>query len=127
VTAGAAGWPVCWQCARPAQQDLGPSLDPRARLIVCAWEDDHGYARGHGKTLGTLDVAAAQALVDERRRKRLLREHPGHQTASGIHRECPTCQLRGAHLDHIERKRLVAGCRECDTASRRVRSAHVGP
>ncbi len=122
-----AAWPVCWQCARPAQQDLGPSLDPRARLIVCEWQDAQGRTRGHGKTLGTLDVAAATELVESHRRQLLLREHPRHRTASGVHRDCPSCQARGDHLEHVERRRMVDGCAECDKARRRAWSAHVGP
>lgn len=122
----AAAWPVCWQCARPAQQDLGPSLAPRGRVIVCAWEDAQGHPRGHGKTLGTTDAAAAQELVERRRVTRLLREHPRHRTASGVRRDCLRCRERGEHLDHLERRRSVAGCAECDRARSRAGVAHVG-
>ena len=119
-------WPVCLQCARPAQQDLGPALSTGYRVILCAWEDSQGYPRGHGKTLGTYDAGEATTLVESRRIARLTREHPTHRTAWGVHRGCPRCQARGPHLDHLLRNVTADGCRECDVARRRAGTGHVG-
>lgn len=122
----APAWPYCLGCAWPARSDVGPALQTGYRIILCAWEDARGKPRGCGKTLGTLDQAEAVELVERRRRQRLAREHPDHRTASGIHRDCPACAVRGEHLDHLERKRLVSGCAECDQARRRAEPARVG-
>jgi len=121
-----AAWPYCLQCAKPARLDLGPALDGRSRVILCEWDDPKGYPRGHGRTLGTTDLDLAMTLVERHRLERLVREHPGHRTASGHHAECPTCRRKGPHLDHLIKGRTAAGCADCDRAHRRAGAAHVG-
>jgi hypothetical protein len=125
--ASAIDWagPWCLQCARAAT-DLGPALQPGYRVITCRWDDPQGNPRGCGKTLGTLDRAEAETLVERKRIARLTREHPDHRTATRTHMDCPTCQLRGPHLAHVHNRRPGRDCRECQAAGDRVKPARVG-
>jgi hypothetical protein len=115
----------CLQCARPSV-DRGLALDGVHRNVFCRWYDRPGKPHGHGLTLGTFDQDEALTLVERRRRARAKAAHGRHRSASGIDRNCELCLARGAHLDHIEDRRLVAGCLECDRAQVRAWSSHVG-
>lgn len=115
----------CLCHARPAV-DRGMALDGRHRNVTHPISGKEDLRRPRSLVLGTLDLDEAATLVEARRRARALAEHGKHRTISGISRWCAVCLTRGAHLDHIEDRRLVAGCAECDTAQRRAWSAKVG-
>lgn len=104
----------------------GLGLDGRTPLGTCRWDDANGKRHGHGLVPCGYDQAAILAELDRKRLARVAAAHPDHRTRTGIHRECPACQARGAHLDHIERGRMADDCAECETARGRAWSAHVG-
>lgn len=122
----AASRPVFCLChARPAV-DAGLALDGIHRNVMHPHRGGPSPDRRLRLVLGTTDEGEAQGLVETARKARALAMHGRHRSASGISRDCELCLRRGAHLDHIEDRRLVAGCKECDLAQTRAWSAKVG-